>query len=206
VTRQPDRYGSLSALRQHEAEGIDYRIRMEDRSSRVVVIAPHGGFIEPATSQITLEIAAESFSFYCFEGLGADRSHHELHVTSEHFDEPMALNLLSKSTIVVAVHGRTDRDDPDISWVGGLDTVLRDLIVQALRQDGFGADARLKGEALAGTAASNICNRGRRNAGVQLEIPRYVRDALRSDVEKLTRYAGSVRQAIEQYDRVLAAG
>ena len=205
MTGQPDRYGSFSALREHEVEGVDYRIRMEDRSSRVLVIAPHGGFIEPATSQIALEIAAESCSFYCFEGLATDRSHHELHVTSERFDEPRALSLVSRSQIVIAIHGRADRDDPETSWVGGLDSALRDLIVEVLRENGFGAVARVRGEALAGTAAGNICNRGRRSVGVQLEIPRYVRDALMSDVERLGRYAGSVRQAIEQYDRVLAA-
>lgn len=94
MTRQPDRYGSFSALLEHEIEGVDYRIRMEDRSSRVAIIAPHGGLVEPATSQIALGIAADSFSFYCFEGLGADRLHHELHITSEHFDEPTALSLV----------------------------------------------------------------------------------------------------------------
>ena len=204
MARQPDRYGSFSALREHEIEGVDYRIHMEERSSRVAIIAPHGGFIEPATSQIALEIASESFSFYCFEGLSPDRLHHELHVTSEHFDEPMALSLVPKSPIVVAIHGRTDRGDPETSWVGGLDTSLRDLIVQALHQSGFRAAARVKGEALAGTSVSNICNRGRRNAGVQLEIPRGIRDALISDAEKLKQYAGSVRQAIDRYAQGLA--
>src|ERR1700751_2371520 len=102
MTRQPDRYASFSALCEHEIEGVDYRIRMKDRSSRVAIIAPHGGFIEPATSEITVEIAAENFSLYCFEGLAANRLHHDLHITSGHFDEPMALSLVSKSQIVVA--------------------------------------------------------------------------------------------------------
>jgi len=115
-----DLYGSYAELVAAEQEGVDYRIVLLDRNSPVTIIAPHGGFIEPATSQITLEIAAESFSFYCFEGLATDRSHHELHVTSERFDEPMALGLVSKSPIVVAIHGRTDRGDPETSWVGRL--------------------------------------------------------------------------------------
>lgn len=204
MARQPDRYRSFSALRQHEIEGVDYRIHMEERSSRVAIIAPHGGFIEPATSQIALEIAAASFSFYCFEGLSADRLHHELHVTSEHFDESMARSLVSKSPIVVAIHGRTDRGDPETTWVGGLDTSLRDLIVKALHQSDFRAVARAKGDALAGTSVGNICNRGKRNSGVQLEIPRGIRDALVSDAEKLKQYAGSVRQAIDRYDQGLA--
>jgi phage replication-related protein YjqB (UPF0714/DUF867 family) len=206
MTRQPDRYDSFSALQEHEVEGVDYRIRIEDRLSPVTIIVPHGGFIEPATSEVAFEIAAESFSFYCFEGLAADRSHHDLHITSAHFDEPMALGLVSGSQIVVAIHGRLDRGDPETSWVGGLDTALRDPIVQSLRESGFAAIARARGEALAGTAAGNICNRGRRRAGVQLEIPRSVRDALMTDAEQLEQYAGAIRHAIEEFDRAFLSG
>ncbi|MFB2566878.1 poly-gamma-glutamate hydrolase family protein [Rhizobium sp. IMFF44] len=206
MTRKSDRYNSFSALREHETESVDYRIHIEDRSSNVAVIAPHGGFIEPATSEIALAIADERFSLYCFEGLDAARLHHELHVTSENFDEPIANGLVAKSPIVVVVHGRTDRDDPLTSWIGGLDTLLRDGIVRALRLNGFATAARVKGEALAGTSAGNICNRGNRQAGVQLEIPRGVRDILMNDAEKMKRYASAIRGAIDQFDRVLLSG
>jgi len=150
MARRPDRYGSFSALCEWETAGVDYRIRFENRSSDVLILAPHGGFIEPVTSQIAEQVAAQSFCFYSFEGLNAGRLHHELHITSEHFDEPVALGLVSKARIVLAIHGRMDGDDPQTSWVGGLDTPLRDLIVQALRQSGFAAVARERGEALAG--------------------------------------------------------
>lgn len=203
MARQPDRYSSFSTLQEHETEGADYRIRVKERSSPVAIIAPHGGFIEPTTSEIALGIASDIFSAYCFEGLGADRAHHELHITSERFDEPQARALVSASLFVVAVHGRTDRDDPETSWVGGLDETLRDLIVQALSEAGFTAVARVKGEPLAGTAAGNICNGGRRSAGVQLEIPRTIRDELAADSERLRRYAASVRQAIDRYMSML---
>ncbi|MGY5779891.1 poly-gamma-glutamate hydrolase family protein [Rhizobium sp. LEGMi135b] len=206
MTRSPDRYSSFSALREQEIEGVDYRIHVEDRSSHVAVIAPHGGFIEPATFEIALAIADERYSLHCFEGLDAARLHHELHVTSENFDEPAALSLVANSSIVVAVHGRTDRGDPESSWIGGLDLSLRDLIVDALRRDGFAAVARKKGEALAGASAGNICNRGKRQAGVQLEIPRGVRDVLMSDAKKLTQYAAAIRGAIDEFSRALSAG
>ncbi|HEX8046800.1 poly-gamma-glutamate hydrolase family protein [Rhizobium sp.] len=206
MKKQPDKYSSFSKLREQEVEGVDYRIRIEERSSPVVVIAPHGGFIEPTTSEIALEVASGAFSAYCFEGLRVDRLHHELHITSDRFDEPKAGSLIATSSIVVAIHGRTDRDDPDTSWVGGLDVALRDLIVQTLGEGGFRAVARVKGEALAGTAAGNICNRGKRNAGVQLEIPRAVRDDLAADREQLKRYAASVRQAFSRYLSMLEAG
>ena len=206
MARQPDRYASFPMLQEHEVEGVDYRIRIEDRLSPVAIIAPHAGFIEPTTSEVALEIASDIFSAYCFEGLGADRAHHELHITSENFDEPKVRSLLATSSIVVAIHGRMDGDDPEASWVGGLDESLRDLIVQALGEGGFRAVARVKGEPLAGTAAGNICNRGKRNAGVQLEIPRAVRDDLAADRERLSLYAASVRQAISRYLSMLEAG
>lgn len=203
MVKQPDRYSSFSTLREHETEGVDYRIRVEARSSPAAIIAPHGGFIEPTTSEIALEIASDTFSAYCFEGLGAGRAHHELHITSDRFDEPKARALVSASSIVVAIHGRIDRDDPEASWVGGLDEVLRDVIVQALSEGGFRAVARVKGEPLAGTAAGNICNGGKRNVGVQLEIPRTLRDELAADSERLRRFAASVRQAIRRYMSML---
>lgn len=68
MTRKPDRYNSFSALREHEIEGFGYRIHLEDRSSHVAVIAPHGGFIEPATSEIALAIADEGTHFIVSKG------------------------------------------------------------------------------------------------------------------------------------------
>ncbi|NTJ66157.1 poly-gamma-glutamate hydrolase family protein [Agrobacterium rhizogenes] len=206
MTRLPDRYNSFSALCEYETEGVDYRIHIMDRSSPVAVIVPHGGFIEPATSEIALAIADERFSLYRFEGLDPARLHHELHVTSENFDEPIANDLVANSAIVIAVHGRADRDDPQSSWIGGLDVSLRDLIADALRRDGFVAVARKEGEALAGASAGNICNRGQRQVGVQLEIPRRVRDALMADAEKLKQYASAIRGAIDEFGRVLSSG
>lgn len=145
MARLPDRYNSFSALRERETEGVDYRVRVESRSSPVAIIAPHAGFIEPATSEIALTIANGRFSLYRFEGLDPARLHHELHVTSENFDEPIANDLVANSAIVIAIHGRADREDPESSWIGGLDTSLRNLIVEALRRDGFAAVARKKG-------------------------------------------------------------
>jgi phage replication-related protein YjqB (UPF0714/DUF867 family) len=200
---QSDWYRSFSALQKGETEGVDYRIRMEEKSSPVAVIAPHGGYIEPTTSDIVLEIASGSFSTYCFEGLKEGRPHHELHITSECFDEPRARALVLASLVVVAIHGRANGDDLKTSWVGGLDVVLRDLIVQALSEGGFAVAARVNGESLAGTRAGNICNRGKRNAGVQIEIPRALRDDLAADRERLSLYAAPVRQAISRYMSML---
>ena len=64
-----DRYASFDELCQHAVEGRDFRIRTVSRPGRVAVIAPHGGGIEPGTSELAEAIASPDLSFYAFEGL-----------------------------------------------------------------------------------------------------------------------------------------
>src|SRR5215470_16192528 len=100
-----DRYRSYADLMANEREGIDYSIASLDRRSPVTIIAPHGGQIEPPTSELAIAIAADDYNAYCFEGLRRGRKHHELHVTSNSFDEPIGCELITRSDIVVALHG-----------------------------------------------------------------------------------------------------
>lgn len=115
------------------------------------------------------------------------RDHCELHITSEKFDEPLAAKLVSASQIVLGVHGRADDGDGESTWVGGLDFERRDRIVAAPDKAGFAAEVRRPGQSLAGAATNNICNRGKTRAGVQLEIPRSLRNELCG--EALARFA-----------------
>ena len=85
--RVPDKYASFALLAEAETEGTDYRIHTAPQPSPIVIIAPHGGAIEPGTSEIAAAIARNSYSLYCFEGLKPDRPHADLHITSERFDE-----------------------------------------------------------------------------------------------------------------------
>ena len=52
-----DRYRNFAQLRNGETEGIDYRICSTERESFAAIIAPHGGSIEPGTSEIAAAIA-----------------------------------------------------------------------------------------------------------------------------------------------------
>jgi poly-gamma-glutamate hydrolase-like protein len=61
------------------------------------LVAPHGGGIEPGTSELADAIAASDLSFYTFEGLKPS-GNTDLHITSTRFDEPMCLTLLASST------------------------------------------------------------------------------------------------------------
>ncbi len=98
-----DKYRSYSELQKNERQGTDYRIRVVDRGSSVVVVAPHGGEIEPGSSEIAASIAGDTLSLYCFEGLVLDRKHGDLHLASERFDEPKGDTLARQSDIVVGI-------------------------------------------------------------------------------------------------------
>ncbi|MBB5704401.1 phage replication-related protein YjqB (UPF0714/DUF867 family) [Ochrobactrum daejeonense] len=187
-----DWYECFSQLEQKEREGIDFSRLAVDRASAIAVVAPHGGEIEPHTSIIARTIAGHTLSLYLFEGLRPHRDHCELHITSEKFDEPFAAPIVSAAQIVLGVHGRADNGDGETTWVGGLDFQRRDGIVAALVKAGYSAEIRRPGQSLAGAAQNNICNRGRTRAGVQLEIPRSLRDQLAGNGEKLARFANAV--------------
>ena len=186
-------YRSFKELSQHEVEGQDYRIRMEWRDPRVLIMAPHRGRIEPTTATIAEGIAGEDYSFYCFEGLKAD-GNGVLHIESHLFDEPRALEAAEKADVVIAVHGQRDQKDERV-MMGGLHTGLRLEIERQLGAAGF--QSRPAPEGLTGRDPLNICNRGKLGQGVQLEVSRKVRDLLRNDRGRLCLFAEAVRRAIE---------
>ena len=190
----PDRYRNFEDLKAAERELVDYRVVAVDRGSAVTIIAPHGGHIEPPTSTIAAAVAADDFNFYAFEGLRVGRPHHELHITSHNFDEPRCCGLVEASDVVVAIHGRLDRDEPYCVYVGGLDHDLRDLAAQELHTAGF--DARIENHMFPAFGRENICNRGRHHKGTQLELPRGLRDDLSNNPTKMKAFVEALRRAI----------
>jgi phage replication-related protein YjqB (UPF0714/DUF867 family) len=186
-----DRYPNFAALAEEKIAETDYRIRLIDRASDVVVLAPHGGRIEPGSSEVAAAIAGDKYSFYAFEGL---RNGRDLHITSRRFDEPQGVALVKGATTVIAIHGRADADEPEDVWLGGRDGATSKAVLGALGQGGF--SARVVTGKLAGTSADNICNRGLTGAGVQLELPRTLRDRLRQDESILSNFALAVQSAL----------
>lgn len=189
-----DRYRNFTALDAEQRRGIDYCIRLQDRGTGIVVIAPHGGEIEPGSSEIAMAIARNEYSFCAFEGLRPGRLHRDLHITSTRFDEPQGLALIRAADTAIAIHGRVDGDNPQTIWAGGRADGLRDAIASSLVASGFHT-TNIDGP-LAGREAANICNRGVSGAGVQLEVPRTMRDNLRYDQTALQRFSDAVRQAL----------
>ena len=188
-------YQSFKELADHEVEGQDYRIRIELRDPCGLIMARHGGKIEPATSEIAEAIADMDYSFYGFEGVKAD-GNSVLHIESHLFDEPCALQAVEKANIVVTVHGQIDQKK-EFVMIGGLNTCLRSAIEHQLEVSGF--QTRRPAKRLMGTDPMNICNRGKSRQGVQLEISRKVRDLLRTNKGQFQIFVNAVRKGIQYY-------
>ena len=183
-----DRYSSFFDLAANERLDIDYRIRVLDRGSDTVILAPHGGWIEPETSQIAEAVAGSDISFYAFEAL-ANGPHGHFHITSHRFDEPEAVSLVGRCGTAVAIHGRRNKG-PDAVWLGGRATGLRDAVGASLREAGFKAEIN---ERLPGLERTNICNRTHSGKGVQLELSRRLRSLLVADANLMQSFCEAVR-------------
>jgi phage replication-related protein YjqB (UPF0714/DUF867 family) len=168
------KYRSYSQLRISEQDKKDYRIRFRRGSSDIAVIAPHGGGIEPGTTEIAEALAGSQHSFYSFEGW--KQSHNaDLHMTSNRFDEPTGLGIVQNARTVITVHGCEGREG--VIYLGGLDEALKSEIEGALARAGFSALPSPRPE-LRGINPKNLCNRGRKGQGVQLEISKALRKSM----------------------------
>jgi len=162
----PDTYSNFADLSSDLLEGRDFRVACRNAQSVLAVIAPHGGGIEPGTSEIANAVAGDSHSFYAFEGI-KPRGNSILHITSSHFDEPRCLALVEQVQTVLTIHG-CDEQKP-VVFIGGLDDELRHKITIALNEAKFRTSEH-DNPRLQGIATDNICNRGASGVGVQLEL------------------------------------
>ena len=182
-----DRYSSFKELQRHETLDKDYTLDLQDAGSRVTIIAPHGGKIEPRTSDLAKRIAGDNYNFYCFEGI-KDKDNACLHITSHRFDEPAAVDLVSKSRVVVAVHACTGT--AGLVHIGGLNKRLGRMIADELQDRAI--NVSFDHPRFQGSNPDNICNRGATGIGVQLEVTRDLRD----DPQKVSLIARAVRAAL----------
>jgi phage replication-related protein YjqB (UPF0714/DUF867 family) len=182
-------FKSFAGLTAAYKEGVDNCIKKQvGLHPHIAVVAPHGGAIEPPTSQIASDIAGQEFSCYRFEGIRKSNNYKALHLTSEYFDERKCLDLIADCDQVVTVHGCKEGGVEVL--LGGRDKALAVLIAEALEAEGV--PARLDGHDFTGTARTNICNRGKLKAGVQLELT----EALRKSPDAVARVVRAVRRVL----------
>ena len=200
-----DRYASWSELLKKHREGFDFMLHVELREgSPWLVAAPHGGSIEPGTTEIARAIAGEDFSFYSVEGR-MSRGNAALHITSHRFDEPEFGYAASRHERVFAIHGCCDAERAGgvVSWIGGSDEALVSLAVRELSRAGYRAE---RDYVTPGQEPENLCNRGRSGHGLQLELPEEFRRHCFRDLTRsgrvvvrpeLTRFAAAVRNPLK---------
>lgn len=156
----------------YERDGYEIEFH-EKGGSDLLVFSPHGGDIEPGTSEI-VEAFQESYSTYLFEGTKQDNNR-DLHITSTNFDEPILVQMIKTYPFSISIHGY--KSDKRHTLVGGTNEKMQRAVVRELKDRGFSAEMVQKGERLSGTDPKNINNRNASGESVQIEISTAQREA-----------------------------
>jgi phage replication-related protein YjqB (UPF0714/DUF867 family) len=189
------------------AEGEDYGRRYkrherfdDDLVQRVdpvktAIIAPHGGGIEPGTSELCLAVAGYhpatlevtppggvTYDYWMLEGLRPS-DNDELHVTSTGCDDGVALSLCGGALNALTLHGCTTKaaeqdEGTAIVLVGGRNQVLKQYLLEAFAVEHVNAVDGLPVRALNGDDADNIVNRTLLGMGGHLELTTPLREAM----------------------------
>lgn len=158
----PAKSASFSELSHMAKANTDYRVVYKPGVRSYVIMAPHGGNIEPGSTEIAEAIAHGTYGFYTFNGLKRDPF---CYVPSTKFDEPELARVTKGYAMVIAIHviPGTDR----IVYVGGNSNQFANQLIQALTSRGYKAEKT----PLNGSAWNryNLVNRGT-SGGVQIEI------------------------------------
>ena len=166
-------FRSYRQLRSHAQRGRDYRVFVRKGQTGLLVMAPHGGGIEPGTDTLASALAGRWHAFYGLVGR-MTRGNARLRLPSHRFDEPAARRMTQAASWVLTLHGRRGADG--VIRVGGRDRKGGLVFQRQLQQAGFKA-RHFGRKTLAGRHPANLCNRGRSGRGVQLEIARDLRPA-----------------------------
>jgi len=186
-----DKYLNFKELQVSEKEGIDYRTTVKRSLSGWLIMAPHGGGIEPGTSEIAESIAKSDCSLYMFEGIKPARNA-TLHITGTRFDDPLAFEMLKSSNRTIAIHGCSG--DEKVAFVGGRDNETVKAIMDQLLNAGF-KSMESPNPLLQGVNVENICNKNKTGLGAQIELTEGLRKTM---FESLARSGRTTRTLVFQ--------
>jgi phage replication-related protein YjqB (UPF0714/DUF867 family) len=156
-----DKYTNIEDLTSNEP-AESFVIAYKSHRSSFLIFSPHAGGIEQGTSEICLQIAGNTFSYYLFAGHGNNCK--RLHITSTHFDEPVLLRLVAEHQYALSIHGMTNkmnrRAGADI-YLGGLNQALIGITTKILRDNHFAITNNLENpeSKLSGKDPGNITNK-----------------------------------------------
>lgn len=179
-----DKYKNFRSLQVEQREGIDFLIHTELRKgAKIAVVAPHGGAIEPGSSELAKAIAGTDLSFGVFQGIKASNNR-DLHITSTNFDEPNCVDIVAQTLSAIAIHGEASQGE--VAYLGGSHFELRESLDKVLTDNGFDVKIHKRID-LQGMSPKNICNRGISGKGVQLELSRGLRATFFENLSPLGR-------------------
>jgi phage replication-related protein YjqB (UPF0714/DUF867 family) len=175
--------------RRHEWSQIVEEQTTDNAETQKIIMAIHGGGIEPGTSEIALATAGyhpATFAtpvdgyglqdFWLFEGLLSEKNH-RLHVTASHYDEPIATELVRNARRCISLHGCTDEQAKGKIQIGGHDHELRDIVLAELAAIEIPAEITTDPDLL-GEDPDNLANKTKISGGVQLEMGKSFRASL----------------------------
>ncbi|AEB23810.1 MULTISPECIES: poly-gamma-glutamate hydrolase family protein [Bacillus] len=168
-----DTYGSFEKLKLHENPSV-YSISTKEHDPYVLILAIHGGGIEPGTSELAREIA-ENRSLYLFEGLKS-AGNADLHLTSSHFDEPRAVQMVQEHSNVISLHGYGSVDKK--IKIGGTDRARAELLTDVLKGHGYPAVFLDTNDKYAGVSPNNLANHSSSGLSIQIEMSTGFRKSL----------------------------
>jgi phage replication-related protein YjqB (UPF0714/DUF867 family) len=181
---EPGRYAEI--LQRGHVLGRDFRVAFGDsKIEHCLLVAPHGGGIEPGTSEILRSfVEVGGWAWYEFAGFLRKGNKEALHISSTRFDEPTLKSMLPQAGFVITFHGSSESGEPSV-YVGGKWKLGRQTVIESInscaKEHGIRATDAVDdaGAAqLCGLDDANITNLGRRTEGVQLEFSRGARNLL----------------------------
>lgn len=175
-----DEYTDFAELEQNERKGKDYTILYREANSKVAIMAPHGGGIEPGTIDIADAVAGSDYTFYAFKGI-KKTGNKILHINSNRYDEPIGLKISKNAFTVISIHGC--RNKKEMIFIGGKNQELKLKMMRTIKLSGLRAViSEVPG--LRGISSENICNRCKSGKGVQLEISRGLREEMFGNINR----------------------
>jgi phage replication-related protein YjqB (UPF0714/DUF867 family) len=189
------------ARRHRRHERFDDTLARTDDMPKTTILAPHGGGIEPGTSELCLAVAGYhpanlpqvppagvTYDYWMFEGV-RELGNAALHVRSTGCDDRVAVALCAGSLNALSLHGFDPApefpEDEQIVLVGGGNAALMELLLAGLRDANIKRLAAGAGGELDGDDPCNIVNRTlpvgdppRPLRGAQLELSTPLREAM----------------------------
>jgi phage replication-related protein YjqB (UPF0714/DUF867 family) len=176
---EPRSYGEI--LQRNLVLGRDFRISFGDANiEKCLLVVPHGGGIEPGTSEIMRAVAKlGNWAWYEFAGYLRQGNREALHVPSTEFDEPTLLSLRLRAGFCVEFHGTSQTGSP-LVYVGGTWDAGRRIMGGAINlfSEKHGINAVDPMSQISSLQEPTPAVRGKRADSVKLEFSRETRNLL----------------------------